>query len=961
MNRTNYTTQKPENVLKRVTELINSSTSKNADKEKQIALDQLHNMFANSKRKQFQKIYEDIMKRHLELCVDLRDNRLAKDGLHQYRNMALNADPNSLETVILHLLDLAEKRAAVARQKADSVALAAAAKISDLDQEETPESIMLSSMTEEGARDRTDREVVVPWLKFLWETYRAVLELVSRTPKMERVYHKACERAFKFCKDYKRVMEFRRLCDTLRMHLSNLQKMSLQPSKLGRMMFEWTPEGIELQLQTRFEQLEIATALELWNESFRTVEDIHTVIQINKKTPKPRLMAIYYEKLTRIFWVAGNYLFHAYAWWRYYSLCCECRRDMKPEERQQQASCVLLAAMCIPASLKDRRGCDGSTAPLAVGSRHGGGGSAGDDASEALAAEKNGLMAQLLDFQTNPTRQALLTDIISRGILNEVAPEFVELYNNLETQHHPLTMTQSIVPILESTRAHPIYGVYNDSLQRTTVVRAIQQLSRVYNNVRISYVQQLFVKLNFSYFEIEKLLVSAAESNQLNIQIDHMSGSFKFSTFNALSATVDDQVAQFGSRLHGVVAALNPASDTTTAARVAYFRRVKEDAAAEHNAIVERRLIIERRKENLEKGQLEKLREEQRVKLEEERLRQEEEDRRLREEEENRQKAKRTKYLEQVALLKTKRALEAVKGEAVDEEKLVNLSESSRQALLAEAQTNAQKAKAEEIRRTTEHARRLDHITRALRMEEAVLVEANYTKHVARLREKFEADKVAARVAAREQWEKAVKEQKRMAGMQAHRSAFESDLFSAQRKEHVEQAQGFKEKALSDFCQRRVAAARKKLATDRARADEERQAAADAEMRLAREAEAQLEAEAQREARAEERERQEAEERESGRDNFGLLPRDRDHKGIIKNYGRRDEPSAADSASSWGRSPASFGGDRDGGRGGGFGSGFGGPPRGGDRDGGRAEGGWGGRGSSGAAGGQTDGDTWRKK
>ena len=29
------------------------------------------------------------MKRHLELCVDLKDNRLAKDGLHQYRNMAL--------------------------------------------------------------------------------------------------------------------------------------------------------------------------------------------------------------------------------------------------------------------------------------------------------------------------------------------------------------------------------------------------------------------------------------------------------------------------------------------------------------------------------------------------------------------------------------------------------------------------------------------------------------------------------------------------------------------------------------------------------------------------------------------------------------------------------------------------------------------------------------------------------
>ena len=133
-------------------------------------------------------------------------------------------DPNSLEVVIMHMMDITESEALKARSKADKVALLAAAKVSDLDQEESPESIMLSSMTEAGSKERTDREVVVPWLKFLWETYRAVLELLHRIPKLDKVYHKICEKAFKFCQDYARNLEFRRLCEMLRTHLSNLQK-----------------------------------------------------------------------------------------------------------------------------------------------------------------------------------------------------------------------------------------------------------------------------------------------------------------------------------------------------------------------------------------------------------------------------------------------------------------------------------------------------------------------------------------------------------------------------------------------------------------------------------------------------------------------------------------------------------------------------------------------------------------
>eukprot|EP01035_Chromulina_nebulosa_P017678 gene17678-23268_t len=171
-NNNNTITAKPEYVLKRANDLINTAYGNNADREKKLALDQLHNVISNKRKGNWTKIHEDLMKRHIELCVDLKDHRLVKDGLHQYRNLCQNIEPISLEIVINHLIDLSEKRATEARNKADKVTLAAAAKVADLDQEESPESILLSSMTDEGSKHRTDIEVVVPWLKFLWEIYQ---------------------------------------------------------------------------------------------------------------------------------------------------------------------------------------------------------------------------------------------------------------------------------------------------------------------------------------------------------------------------------------------------------------------------------------------------------------------------------------------------------------------------------------------------------------------------------------------------------------------------------------------------------------------------------------------------------------------------------------------------------------------------------------------------------------------
>jgi hypothetical protein len=72
-----------------------------------------------------------------------------------------------------------------------------------------------ASLTPHAAR-RTGR--------FLWETYRTVLEILRNNSKLEALYAMTAQRAFQFCLQYKRLTEFRRLCEILRNHLANLNK-----------------------------------------------------------------------------------------------------------------------------------------------------------------------------------------------------------------------------------------------------------------------------------------------------------------------------------------------------------------------------------------------------------------------------------------------------------------------------------------------------------------------------------------------------------------------------------------------------------------------------------------------------------------------------------------------------------------------------------------------------------------
>lgn len=171
---------KPEAVIKQAEGLISVGQSP-------AALQSLVEMFSSKRfRSTPLATLEPIVIRFVELCVDMRKGRTAKEGLMQYKNIAQNTSVGSIEVVINRFIQLADAKVQEAQEKADKVT--GPVDIDDLEASETPESILLGAVSGDQSKDRTDRALVTPWLKFLWESYRTSLETLKNNARLEVIY-----------------------------------------------------------------------------------------------------------------------------------------------------------------------------------------------------------------------------------------------------------------------------------------------------------------------------------------------------------------------------------------------------------------------------------------------------------------------------------------------------------------------------------------------------------------------------------------------------------------------------------------------------------------------------------------------------------------------------------------------------------------------------------------------------
>lgn len=866
---------KPENVLKRAQELI-------AVGQAPAALTVLHE-HVTSKRTRSSPIasLEPVMLLFVELSVDLRKGKAAKDGLYQYKNIAQNTNVGTIEIVLKKFIELAEQKVTEAQAKADEIqstleSAAPSSNIEDLEAIETPETILLATVSGEQSRDRTDRAVVTPWLKFLWETYRTVLEILKNNARLEIMYQSTALQAFKFCQKYARKTEFRRLCELLRNHVQNAAKYSSQMHAINLS----DADTLQRHLDTRFQQLNVAVELELWQEAFRSIEDIHTLLNLSKRPAKNIMMANYYEKLARIFLVSENYLFHAAAYNRYYNLLRlssvalasgQSSKKDNPSvtelEMTKAASFVLLSALSIPVISTSR-----SRGALV-------------DVDEARK-NKNTRLTNLLGMATSPTRTVLFRDALNKGLLRRVRPEIRELYNILEVDFHPLSICKKITPILQQIGADPEMEKYVVPLQQVILTRLFQQLSQVYESVELKFVYELAqfpAPFQITPAMIEKFIMNGCKKGDLAIRVDHISGVLTFDSdvFSSSKAThagsgagsaesevgsvqrlqhtpaeiARFQVARLAKTLHVACMYVDPSyNQARLQAKQTAQARAIAGAAQEHEETLARRVLIDKKKEAATDALQRKQREEETRKrvraqqlqdAEKQRLADEQRDRELKRIKDEQDRIRQEELKKQLEELKT-----GVKGIDVSEIDLDEL-DANRLRAMKLAQLEKEKNELNDRIRTT--AKRIDHLERAFRREELKHIAADYDAQKKHDRELYE-QQVAEQV--RESKEKHAE----AVGLK-HRLGRLVPVFSNFRKE-------VSEKRHEEFEKRRKAAEREFEAKKKQRVKEvqerrrrEKQEREEAEARRREEQERAEREEQERVAREEERRRVLAEEK----------------------------------------------------------------------------------------------------
>merc|ERR1712106_309168 len=546
---------------------------------------------------------------------------------------------------------------------------------------------------------------------------------------MGRLYHNIAQQAFKFCLKYQRKTEFRKLCDKLRNHLDLIIK---QQNPTANTINLNNPETQQMNLDTRLVQLDAAIHMELWQEAYKAVEDIHGLMSLSKKVFQPKMMANYYQKLALVFWKSGNFLFHAAAVFKHFQLTREMKKNISTEELAKMASRVLAACLCVPLPSQhpefDRF-----------------------IETDRYPAEKMARLAVLLALSQPPTRLTLLKDCVRFGVVGNANSELQDLYNWLEVEFSPLTLCKKVEDrlalISASTEEFSAIKQYCPPLRDMTLVRLLKQVSQVYQSISMTRLLSLTVFATKQH--MERIIVECARNNDMQVRIDHRTSAVQFGTdltecqrtelpegphIQAMpSEQVRAQLMSMMKVLSKSLATIYPERQKieTTELRTKITEAYHQSKVRDHQRLLQRHKMIEDRKEWLEKlnnAQQEAAIEKTRQDME---RRKAEEARRLKDEQEEREKQRRENEVKAIQAKHQKDKIAQLANteigkKVLDKMEAEEIANMDADEIMAKQVEELEKEKKELQVRLKAQEKKVDHFERAKRLEELPLLKSQF-------------------------------------------------------------------------------------------------------------------------------------------------------------------------------------------------------------------------------------------
>lgn len=558
---------KPENVLRRAEDFISLG-------QPQQALDHLHQFIVHKRTRLLDHQNEQliqVVKLFIDIAVSHRDFDAIRDALHQFKRGAVNSPEGitALETVVKYLLVTANSKLAQAQQDASSAtelhleqsaksALEASRAFAGDEEEQdasaeddesaafnvSPENILLSAVSTDNTSERSQKEFFLPWLKFTWEAYRTVIDLLKNNNQLEIPYCFVINQVFQFCYQYNRIQEFRKFCEILRSHMQSVITPDYKPAMENpdAINIATNQDSLQRLIETRFVQLDTAVKLSLWKESFKSVDDVQSLMKYSKKSPKPSSLVKYYKNLSEIFKISKNPLFDSASKLKLFLLNLK-NPNITKDELSQLANMQLLSTLCIPLQGSDDVDVEFFKFDNIL--------------DYDFKNRKNIKFSSLLNLKELPTLDSLFNvQLVKENVNDDNLSQLVALLNAEELD--PLKLKVTIEPILTKLASVEAYKPYLENLKYVINQKILLSISSKYETLTMEFLLKLlFLEDEFA---LEDFLLEIEHIELLPLhylEIDYESQTIFF-----IPKIVDNELTNLAAIMQSINYALSGADDS---------------------------------------------------------------------------------------------------------------------------------------------------------------------------------------------------------------------------------------------------------------------------------------------------------------------------------------------------------------------------------------------------------------